>query len=85
MRPMRDVKKSIKNTPTINPWIDAKKEKPEPGKYVICSCYGGFFDVLKWDSEDNSWRTTFARYFSWYVLYWMPLPEPPKEANHAEV
>lgn len=65
-------------------WICVRDKQPErKGWYIVCYEYKGFdgyycnsvtysyFDGKNWKEQ---------RGFGW-VTYWMPFPNPPKEAN----
>ena len=66
----------------MSEWISVKDKFPEkPGTYIICDCYG-IVRARHFCKGDRS----FSGY--WHLngsatygnpLYWMPLPEPPKE------
>ena len=73
-------------------WISVEERLPEEKKEVLCFYIGE--DGTKWRTVgavvsflDGGWRLDI--YYDDYdcdyvVTHWMPLPEPPKEADHAD-
>lgn len=110
--PMRDVKKSIDNTPTINadyfdaadrikpcpncrhqvmkdafaesPWISVKDRLPKLDTEVIVATKSKVFSALRKKLERYQYWTNAVwdfkpmEKYTGKVLYWMPLPKPPK-------
>lgn len=75
----------IANGARISPWISVKDRLPERGVFVAVY-YGNFIgelvDTFMWDGE--CWRNANAFIEdSENITHWMPLPEPPKEADDA--
>lgn len=73
----------------VNQWISFKDRLPEPEKDVL------IWYRETWGAGFTSYRFGISRWFSkrkrWYegclpkdfeVLYWQPLPEPPKDGEH---
>lgn len=59
-------------------WISVKDRLPEEKVWVLCLCRAGIREVLRWQNEQWYHDPQHA-YFESFVLYWMQLPEPPKE------
>ena len=52
-------------------WISVKERLPEDGKYV-----------LAYSADDDFMKVEARHHFGVFqITHWMPLPEPPKEAN----
>ena len=73
----------INNPSMLAQWISVKERLPEVGKVVLAYTYYETFEFVKLTRHE---RTTFIGtrgcHDYWDVmdiLYWMPLPEPPKE------
>lgn len=61
-------------------WISVKDRLPEEGDYVIVYRRGGVYNQLDWVEEDCRRGDGFAKdNIDGMALYWMPLPELPKE------
>ena len=59
-------------------WISVNDRLPEEKVWVLCLCRAGIREVLRW--QNGQWyHDPQHAYFGSFVLYWMPLPEPPKE------
>lgn len=58
---------------TLPGWISVEDRLPEPNENVLYYEYGSEIDVMpsEWIREQY--------YEGYYKIYWMPLPEPPKE------
>lgn len=58
---------------TLSGWISVEDRLPEPNENVLYYEYGSEIDVMpsEWIREQY--------YEGYYKIYWMPLPEPPKE------
>lgn len=85
--------KTIKEFPAadvqpINRWISVKDRLPEPEKDVLV------WYRYTWGAGFTSYRLGISKWYSnikrWYegylpkdivVLYWQPLPEPPKDGD----
>lgn len=72
----------------VNQWISVKDRLPEPGKEVLV------WYRYTWGAGFTSYRFGISKWYSnikrWYegclpkdieVLYWQPLPEPPKDGD----
>lgn len=73
----------------VNQWISVKDRLPEPEKEVLV------WYRYTWGAGFTAYRFGISRWYAnikrWYegclpkdieVLYWQPLPEPPKEGEH---
>lgn len=59
-------------------WISVKDRLPKEKVWVLCLCRAGIREVLRW--QNGQWyHDPQHAYFESFVLYWMPLPEPPEE------
>jgi hypothetical protein len=65
-------------------WISVKDRMPEKTERYMCLCYDfvtkSYWHELLWH-ENNRWWTSLATLehdYTKHVVYWMPLPEPPK-------
>ena len=70
------------DTDVPSKWISVEDRLPEIEEWVICSCRGGFVEVLRYDYFMECWdRSTDPTkcYRREFVTHWMPMPEPPKE------
>ena len=76
---------------SVDSWISVDKRLPENNKIVLCYCKSttgeGNTYMLGALSNDEFWffRKENGQYLSFpnlhlKVLYWQPLPEPPKES-----
>ena len=63
---------------TLQEWISVKDRLPENDQRVLCFNYNGEYKVLRWNYIDWMWNSGIEWLKEDYVLYWMPLPEPPK-------
>ena len=75
--------------PELKPiWIPCSERLPEDGQRVlICSKSKRFFDVIfRANAQMPSFcAEIFGKVYAWYcedIIKWMPLPEPPKEADN---
>lgn len=59
-------------------WISVKDRLPENNQKVLCFNCNGEHEVLRWNYIDWMWNSGIERHQEDYVLYWMPLPQPPK-------
>lgn len=58
-------------------WISVKDRLPENDQTVLCFNYNGEYKVLRWNYVDWMWNSGIEWLTEEYVLYWMPLPQPP--------
>ncbi|MBR5593914.1 MAG: DUF551 domain-containing protein [Bacteroidaceae bacterium] len=68
----------IENGVTVQEWISVKDRLPENDQRVLCFNYNGEYKVLRWNYIDWMWNSGIEWLKEDYVLYWMPLPQPPK-------
>ena len=68
----------IANGVTVQEWISVKDRLPENDQKVLCFNYNGEYKVLRWNYIDWMWNSGIEWLKEDYVLYWMPLPQPPK-------
>lgn len=61
-------------------WISVKDRLPENFQKVLCFTRYGDYAVFRWNYIDYMWNDGIEWYKEKDVLWWMPLPEPPKEA-----
>lgn len=73
------------NASTSAGWISVKDGLPEKTERYMCLCYDfvtkSYWHELLW-YENNCWWKSLATLeydYKKHVVYWMPLPEPPKE------
>ena len=62
------------------PWIRPQDQMPLEGEEVLITDNKGMQIVAWWNEYNKAWHSH-SEYYSWRpheVLYWMPLPEPPK-------
>ena len=67
--------KTVRNFPAASPWHRVE-EPPKKGQNVLTMDDNEDIETATYDGED------FEDSYGFYVtdvLYWMPLPEPPKE------
>lgn len=72
---------TVKNIPAVNRWIPCSERLPvlyvpvmiltDDGSYAIAHVTG--------NEDEYLWFGDGGHYSKDYVLFWMPLPEPPKE------
>lgn len=78
----------VKNAQSANQWVSVKDRLPEPEKEVLV------WYRYTWGAGFTAYRFGISRWYSnikrWYegclpkdieVLYWQPLPEPPKAGD----
>ena len=63
---------------TVQEWVSVKDRLPENDQRVLCFNYNGEYRVLRWNYIDWMWNSGIEWLKEDYVLYWMPLPQPPK-------
>ena len=71
----------IDNGVTVQEWISVDDRPPEPGERVLATD-GGFVGELYINSQGQWQRYNVNNYsllMALDILWWMPLPEPPKE------
>jgi hypothetical protein len=63
--------------------ISVKDRLPEKTERCMCLCYDfvTYWHELLWYENNHWWNSleTLECNYTKYVVYWMPLPEPPKE------
>lgn len=62
------------------PWIRPQDQMPLDHELVLITDNKGMQIVAWWNEYNKAWHSHSEDY-SWWpheVLYWMPLPEPPK-------
>lgn len=59
-------------------WTPVTVGLPENDQTVLCFNYNGEYKVLRWNYIDWMWNSGIEWLEEDYVLFWMPLPEPPK-------
>lgn len=72
-------------------WVSVKKHLPKDGEFVIVCNDDGHMMIAKHESEVYEWYYKYTNYdFDVWdneeqgpVLWWCPLPEPPKEDDDA--
>lgn len=77
-----DALDNLKNAPAVSvpQWISVKDRLPRDGENVLCYTRWGFA-VLQFDAEYHFWIDSNDCHSDSHILYWMPLPEPPKGEN----
>lgn len=68
----------LANGVTVQEWISVKDRLPENDQRVLCFNYNGEYKVLRWNYIDWMWNSGIEWLKEDYVLFWMPLPQPPK-------
>ena len=71
----------IANSVTVQEWISVYDKLPEPGERVLATD-GGFAGEFYINSQGQWQRYNVNNYsllMALDILWWMPLPEPPKE------
>ena len=74
----------IANGVTVQDWIPVTERLPEPGKRVLATD-GGFVGEFYVNIRGQWQRYNVNDHSSLMaldILWWMPLPEPPKEDNN---
>ena len=60
-------------------WISVEDRLPEDGQRVVGIAKNGMTGIMDYKVDDTPFAArVFGRYFS-EIIWWMPLPEPPKE------
>lgn len=79
------VREHIQTLEKTNGWISVKDRMPEKREIYMCLCYDfvtkSYWHELLW-YENNRWWSRLATLehdYTKHVVYWMPLPEAPKE------
>ena len=71
---------------TVQEWISVDDELPEVGGYVVCIAkrnpFSRFMPMVA-RIEKNGWANPITEQYISEVTHWMPLPQPPEEADHA--
>lgn len=66
-------------------WISVKDRMPEKTERYMCLCYDfvtkSYWHELLWHENNRWWKSlaTLEHDYTKHVIYWMSLPEPPKE------
>lgn len=62
-------------------WISVEERLPEDsGKYIVCTTKGSVYCTrFKAHSRGGNFQTD----INTHITHWMPMPEPPKEDDHA--
>ena len=69
-------------------WVSVEEKLPEIGKEVLVFCKEGGFQVAAYNPENNKSRYNIQGWdyslcpccdFVHSIIYWMYLPEPPKD------
>ena len=63
---------------TVQEWVSVDDRLPKNYQKVLCFNYNGEYKVLRWNYIDRMWNSGIEWHKEDYVLYWMPLPQPPK-------
>lgn len=63
-------------------WIDAKDKLPGLGEVLICTKCN--WVGVAWHHGGGVFESGSGVRLDGRVSYWMPLPQPPKEADHAD-
>lgn len=71
---------AVEEMPTICGWISVKDRLPEEEDLYAVYCKDGSM-ALAWFNDN--WFIDGCECGDWYVTHWIPLPEPPKEDDHA--
>lgn len=77
----------------VNHWISVKDRLPDKFDYVLCYCktttgegnefmFGAFHNDTWWLKTCRTYATLEQPQMR--VMYWMPLPEPPKDGDQNE-
>lgn len=63
-------------------WIPVSERLPEKvGTFIICTSYGDVFEADYWLSRKEFTRCNGSNFMN-PVMYWQPLPQPPKGEKH---
>jgi hypothetical protein len=95
---MAEMQEFIKQLPSadvqpVNQWISVKDRLPDKFDYVLCYCktttgegnvfmYGAYHNDTWWLKTCRTYATLEQPQMR--VMYWMPLPEPPKDGEQNE-
>jgi len=60
----------------LDEWISVKASLPEEGQHVLVFNEFGCMTVAYYDSYIKEWQSDIGRIYN--IIYWQPLPEPPK-------
>ena len=77
----------IDNAKTIGGWISVKDGLPDKTDRYMCLCYDfvtkSYWYELLWHENNCWWKSlaTLEHDYTKHIVYWMPLPEPPKEVT----
>lgn len=67
-------------------WINAKDKQPKSTRQMVLCLWknrkGTHYGFARFEKEYDSWWVD--KEGSYDVLYWMPLPEPPKGENNGD-
>ena len=65
----------------VGRWIPVAERLPEEDQVVLCVRRNGNYWVASWTYIDWMWYDENEWHKEAEVTHWMPLPEPPKEAE----
>ena len=77
---------AVMTLPSAEPqWIPVSERLPEKDGWYLCAVGSSYMPIRtmcyapnEWRKDDqNTWKDTYGYYvFNWFVVAWMPLPEP---------
>ena len=76
----------VENAPTVGGWISVEDEQPQKTGLYLTWCRSvykdGFYRISEYNAEEHGWYDFIHHDFNETTTrFWMPLPEPPKEAR----
>lgn len=74
----------VMDTPTANGWVSVKDRLPDNSGLYLTWCKSplgnrGFYRLSDYKVGNGWYDWVHHDYSDSYVVFWMPLPEPPKE------